>query len=93
MSADRMDPQVGHAMDSPPFSLCSIFWPCLSFGQKHFLFKNFEMGRWPHPLIRGRAYLVEMFITGSISPSLYITAKVIPVGYWEHLASLAPGTL
>ena len=85
MSADRMDPQVGHAMDSPPFSL--------SFGQKHFLFKNFEMGRWPHPLIRGRAYLVEMFITGSISPSLYITAKVIPVGYWEHLASLAPGTL
>ena len=31
---------------------------------------NFEMGGWPHPLTGGRAYLLEVISTSSISLSL-----------------------
>jgi hypothetical protein len=51
MSADRMDPQVGQYPDDSFYSLCSILCPCLSFGQKHFWTKNFEMSGWLHPSI------------------------------------------
>ena len=36
--------------------------------------------------------VLEMVSTGSISPLLGILAKVIPIGSWEPLASLASGT-
>ena len=55
--------------------------------------RNFEMGGWPHPLTGGCAYLLEIVSTDSISTLLYILAKVIPIGSWELLASLASGTL
>jgi hypothetical protein len=93
VSADRMDPQIEQSPGSPSFSLCSTFCPCLSFGQEHFWFINFEMVGWPHSLTGGWAYLLEVVSTGSIFPSLCILAKVIPVGSWEPLPSLGSGTL
>ena len=93
VSTDKMDTQLGWSPDGPSFSLCSIFCPCISFGQEHSWVKNFVMGGWPYPTIRGQAYLLEVLSTGSISPLLCISAKVIPVGSWEPLTSLVSGTL
>ena len=73
--ADVLGPQVGQSPVGPSFSLCSIFCPCSSFGQEHFWVKNFEMGGWPHPSTQGHAYLLEVVSTGSISPSMQISAN------------------
>ena len=36
--------------------------------------------------------ILDMVSTGSISPLLGILANIIPVGFWELVASLASGT-
>jgi hypothetical protein len=69
-STVRINPQVGKSLDGPFFSFCSIFCPCSSFAEEHFWVKNFEMGMWSHLLTGGRAYLLEVVSTGSISSSL-----------------------
>ena len=90
----RHDGSPGGAVPRWPFlqSLFHFFFcPYSSFGQEHFWVKNLEMGGYPHPLTGGRAYLVEVVSTGSISPLLRISAKVITFGPWEPLTSLASG--
>jgi hypothetical protein len=80
VSADRMDPQVGQSPDGPFVSLCSIFFPCLSFGQECFWVKN--LGEWPHPSSVGHAYLLEVISTGfflSLHVSLLITLFIFRV--------------
>jgi hypothetical protein len=47
---------------------------------------------WPQPSIGDHAYPLDMVSTSSISPLLGISAKVLPVGSWEPLESLASGT-
>ena len=54
--------------------------------------KNAEMGGWPHSSSGDCAYLLEVVSTGSISPLLGISAKVIYDGSWEPLTSLTSGT-
>lgn len=77
VSADGMDPKVGHSLDSLSFSLCSIFCLCFSIGQEHFWVKNFEVSGWPHPsngsLFTGGGFYRFYFILGGI------LAKVIPI--------------
>jgi hypothetical protein len=80
---------VGQSLDGLSFSLCSIFCP---FEQEHFWVKFFEICGWPHPSIEGPAYLLEVVSTGSSSPLLGISAKVIAIDSWEPLASLESGT-
>jgi hypothetical protein len=92
VSADGMDPQVRQSLDGLSFSLCSIFYPCLSFEQGHFWVENFEMCGWPHPSTGGCAYLLEVVSTGCISFLMSILAKVIAIGSWKPLASLVSGT-
>jgi hypothetical protein len=71
-----MDPGRGRqSLDGLFFCLSSNF-----FGKKHFWGKNFEMGGWPHPSTGGCEYLLEMVSSGSISPILCISAKIITVG-------------
>ena len=88
VSADRMDPQVGQSLDGPSFSLCLISCPCSSFAQEHFWVKNFEMGGCNQPLTEGnigvgvgrhRAILWSWSLQVLFSPSLCISAKVIPI--------------
>jgi hypothetical protein len=43
-------------------------------------------------LKQGCAYPLNMVSTGSFSPLLSISAKVLPDGFWELLGSLASGT-
>jgi hypothetical protein len=69
---------------SAPFCLCS------SFRQEHLWVKNLEMGEWSQSSTRGHTYLLEVVSTGSISPLLCVSAKVIPTESWEPLASLTP---
>jgi hypothetical protein len=88
-----MDRQVGQSSYGASFSLCSIFCPCLSFAQEHFWVKYFYMGGWPHPSTEGRAYLLKVVYTDSISPLLFISVKVIPIGSKGLLTLLASGTL
>jgi len=67
-----------------------FFCLCLSFGT--FWVKNIEISGLPHSSTGGRAYLLKVISIGHISSVLHILAKTIPVGSWEHLASLASGT-
>jgi hypothetical protein len=84
---------MGQSLDGLSFSLCSIFFcPCLSFGQEHFWVKNVEMGGWPHPSTECWACLLKVVSTGFISALFCISTKVIPIGSWNTLASLASGT-
>jgi hypothetical protein len=85
-----MNPWVGQSLEGLSFSLCSIFHPCLYFGQEHFGVKKFDMDAWLHPSTGGYAYLLEVVSTGSFSSLLYISAKVIPFGM--PLAFLESGT-
>ena len=91
---------VGVVPGWPCFSLYSNICPCLSFGQRHFWVKNFEIGGWIHPLTGGHVILLEVVSRGSISPLLLISAKVnpvrakvIPIVSWDPFTSLASGTL
>ena len=59
----------------------------ISFRQKQFWIKIFEMDEWPHPSTWGRAYPLDI-----ISPLLGILVNVISLGSWEPLAFLASGT-
>ena len=101
VSADRMDPQVGQSLDGPSFSLCLISCPCSSFAQEHFWVKNFEMGGCNQPLTegnigvgvgRGTAILWSWSLQVLSSPSLCISAKVIPFMSWEPHDSLMSET-
>ena len=101
VSADRMDPQVGQSLDGPSFSLCPISCPCSSFAQEHFWVKNFEMGGCNQPLTegnigvgvgRGTAILWSWSLQVLSSPSLCISAKVIPFVSWEPHDSLMSET-
>ena len=101
VSADRMDPQVGHSLDGPSFSLCLISCPCSSFAQEHFWVKNFEMGGCNQPLTEGNigvgvgrhtAILWSWSLQVLSSPSLCISAKVIPFVSWEPHDSLMSET-
>ena len=83
---------MGESLDGLSFSFCSIFCPCLSFGQEPFWIRNFEERVQPHPSNGGYAYLLEVVSVGCISPLLGILAKVISIGSWEPLASLESGT-
>jgi len=68
VSVDMMDPQVGQSLlglTSVPVQDCC---PCSSFGKEYFWVKNFEMDGWPYPSTRVCAYLLEVFLIGSISP-------------------------
>jgi hypothetical protein len=66
----------------------TCFCPCLSFGQGYFWVKNFEIHWWHHPSTEGYAYLLEVVSTGSLSPLLGMSAKVITIGSWELLSSM-----
>ena len=101
VSSDRMDPQVGQSLDGPSFSLCLISCPCSSFAQEHFWVKNFEMGGCNQPLTegnigvgvgRGTAILWRWSLQVLSSPSLCISAKVIPFMSWEPHDSLMSET-
>ena len=101
VSADRMDPQVGQSLDGPSFSLCLISCPCSSFAQEHFWVKNFEMGGCNQPLTEGNigvgvgrrtAILWSWSLQVLSSPSLCISAKVIPFVSWEPHDSLMSET-
>ena len=80
-------------MAFPSVSVPIFVLSCLAFVKEHFWVKIFEIGGWPHLSTGGRAYLLEVVSTGSISPLLLILAKVISVGSWEPLTSLASRTL
>ena len=101
VSADRMDPQVGQSLDGPSFSLCLISCPCSSFAQEHFWVKNFEMGGCNQPLTEGNigvgvgrrtAILWSWPLQVLSSPSLCISAKLIPFVSWEPHDSLMSET-
>ena len=84
-SEHGMDAKVGWSLDCFSFSLCSIFFPVP-------LYRNnsgqiFEMGGWSHHSTEGSVYLLEVASSGSISPLLGISAKVIPIESWEPLTS------
>jgi hypothetical protein len=88
VSVDRMNPQVGEVPGWPFLQSLLHFCPFLSFGREHSWVKSFEMGAWSHPSTGDCAYLLEEVSTGSVSPSLFISAKVM-----EPLTFLVSGTL
>jgi hypothetical protein len=51
------------------------------------------MGGWPHPWIRGRAYLLEEVSTGSICPFSVYYGFCNPFQSWDPHISLVPETL
>ena len=67
VSADGMNPYVGHSLNGLSFSLCSNSCPCISFKQDQFWVKIFEMVGWHHPSTEDNAYLLEVDSIGSIS--------------------------
>jgi hypothetical protein len=83
---------VGQSLDGLSFSLCSLFAPCVSFGEEHFWVKIFSVVLVAPSLAGGHAYLLEVVSTGCISTLLGILARVIATGSWEPLDSLASGT-
>ena len=74
------------------FSLCSIFFPCSSFGQEYFWVINFEMGR--GPISQPGAVPIYWRWSQQVlsTPSLSISTKVISVGSWESHMPLMSGT-
>jgi hypothetical protein len=82
--------QVGWIPKWDSFSLS--FSLCVSFREEQYWFKIFEMSGKLNPSTGGRAYLLEVVSTGSISPLLDIFANVIFFGSWEFIASLESGT-
>jgi hypothetical protein len=62
------------------FHILSLF----SIGQEQFWVKIFEMGGWHHLSTGGSAYLLVVVSTGSLSPLLVISAKVIQGGFILH---------
>jgi hypothetical protein len=61
VSTDRMAPQVGQSLDGTSFSFCSIFCPCLSFGQEHsWVLKLWDV--WVAPSLDWRLCL-SLFLT------------------------------
>ena len=105
VSADRMDPQVGHSLDGPSFSLCLISCPCSSFAQEHFWVKNFEMGGCNQPLTEdngwgrggvwmGRSTPIHWRWSLQVlsSPYLSISSKVISFASWKPHVSLMSET-
>ena len=73
-----MDPKLGLPQDGLSFSLCSIFHPCIPFKQEQFWVKNVEGGLVTQSLHWSPVYLLEVVSSGSISPLLVISSKVIP---------------
>jgi hypothetical protein len=65
------------------------FCPWVSFKQKQFWVKHFEMSVCPHSLTGGHVYLLEVVSSGSIFLLLSISANV---GFWDSLPSLASVT-
>ena len=91
---------MGWSLGVLSFSLCSISFSVLPLNRNKSGLKIFKMGGWPLHSTGDHAYLLEMVSTGSISPLLLISArvipveaKVIPIVSWEPFASLASGTL
>jgi hypothetical protein len=70
---------VGQSLYGLSFSFCSTLCPYISFLQEEFWINIFEVDRWPHSSTGGHAYPLELVSTGSISPWLGISAKVLPV--------------
>jgi hypothetical protein len=90
----RWDGSLGGEVSGQPFSFsqCSIFCPCLFFGQEYSWFRNFDMGGWLHASTEDHVYLLEVTSIGSIFSLLLISAKVILIESWEPLAFPASGT-
>ena len=91
MLVHGMDPKLGQSLDGLFFSLCSNFVSAFPLDRKNSGSEILLMGRWPHASTRGHVYLLEVVSSGSISPLLGISAKVIPIGSWEPLTSLVSG--
>ena len=49
------------------------------------------MGVWPHPSTGIHAYLLEVVSTSFVSPLLFISANVIPIGSWKPPVAI-PGS-
>jgi hypothetical protein len=78
--------QLDQLLDSISFNLCSIFVPAFLLDRKNSGPKFLKVGVCPHSSTRGSVYILEV-TSGSISPSLAISAKVIPIGSWELITS------
>jgi hypothetical protein len=80
-------PQMAISSVSAPFFVLSLPLERNIYGLKNL--------RWVHgtiPLTRGSAYQLAVVSTGSLSPSLCISATVISFGSWDPLHFLASGT-
>jgi hypothetical protein len=72
-------------------SVSAPFYSCISFRQEQFWIKNFDMLEWLHPSTGVNVSLMEVAYSGSISPLLDISVKVILIGSWELITSLVTG--
>jgi hypothetical protein len=71
---------VGWSLDGLSFCLCSIFVSVFPLDRNISELKFLRCVGGHIPQLGGRAYLLEVVSTGSVSPLLSISAKVITVG-------------
>jgi hypothetical protein len=92
-SVSRQDGSLGRVFPKWPFlqSLLHIFVHVFPLDRNISGLKTLRWVGDPIPGLGGHAYPMEVVSTGSISTLLCISAKFIPVGSWEPIASLPSG--
>jgi hypothetical protein len=75
--------KLGVLLVGQPLSLCSIPCPCISCRQVKFGLKVLWVGWCPYCSNGVLAFLHQVASLGSISPLLWVSAKVISIDSWE----------